>query len=497
MIFTAGDFNISGKFRALSAALTAAFALFALKRLLLGSAPLQYPPPVIPRATFGNGFSRRPSFNTYYHQYESPQDMVIPRHYGREVATESLIGKVTILFNEKDPTYIRALQTHEAHNQRFGYPMFVLRHPILENIWSKPAYLLAALLEEMRKPEGNRLEWLFWVDADTVLMNPKIPLDIFLPPFEYPHIHLLCTQDPRYINNGVFFLRVHPWSIKFISAIIASPVLRPEVKLEYRDQTAFGELLKEKEFGGNYILVPQRWFNAYQRELDDDQQRGFQINRGDLLVHFPGVPHRDKRMRSFIDRAERHLPEWELEVGNTTLPREITEFWAQEHEKLARTRDEAVKLAEEAEVLVKRTEGWLERFSGLMVEGASRDRILLAVDALKRVLYEREDDVGALTNAIGNLRQASGEILQPFMEAAGKDLTKRVYAAVVAGRDTLATVDETKHTELIEEVKAKIAAMNELVVKAPEDIDNIERKLAELQNAAGREEVGKVEEKVE
>ena len=86
--------------------------------------------------------------------------MVIPRHYGREFASESLIGKVTILFNSKDPTYIRALQTHEAHNQRFGYPMFVLRHAILENIWSKPAYILAALLEEMRKPKGNRLEWL-------------------------------------------------------------------------------------------------------------------------------------------------------------------------------------------------------------------------------------------------------------------------------------------------------------------------------------------------
>ena len=161
-MFNAGDLNFASRTRALSAFVTITLALLTLKRLLYDNSQLQYPPPTIPRATFGGMFSRQPSFNTYYHQYESPQDMVIPRQYGREVATESLIGKVTILFNSKDPTYIRALQTHEVHNQRFGYPMFVLRHPILENIWSKPAYILAALLEEMRKPEGNRLEWLLY-----------------------------------------------------------------------------------------------------------------------------------------------------------------------------------------------------------------------------------------------------------------------------------------------------------------------------------------------
>ncbi|KAL9129277.1 MAG: hypothetical protein Q9217_002224 [Psora testacea] len=421
--------------------------------------------------------------------------MIVPRQYGREVATESLIRKVTILFNGKDPTYIRALQTHEAHNQRFGYPMFVLRHPILENIWSKPAYILAALLEEMRKPEGNRLEWLFWVDADTVLMNPKIPLDIFLPPLEYPHIHLLCTRDPRYINNGVFFLRVHPWSISFISAVIAFPILRPEVKLEYKDQAAFGELLKEKEFKNNHIIVPQRWFNAYQRELDDDQQRSFQINRGDLLVHFPGVPHRHERMRTFIDRAERHLPEWELDVANTTLPREIEEFWIQEHQKLAKVRDEAVRVDEEAEALVKSMEGWMGRF-GRELEGEKEESIRDAVEALKRTLYERGDDVDAVKEAVAKLHEASRP-LQPLIETVGKELTKKVYAAIVAAKDTLARVEETKHKEFVDEMNSKIAAINEVIVKAPEDIESVEGRLENLEKVnvklrvAGRKDDGR------
>ena len=243
-----------------------------------------------------------------------------------------------------------------------------------------------------------------WVDADTVLMNPKVPLDIFLPPPEYPHIHLLCTRDPRYINNGVFFIRVNPWSINFMSAILAFPTFQPDVPLEYKDQTAFGELLKHPAFAKNHILVPQRWFNAYQRELDDDQQRSFQINRGDLLVHFPGVPHRDEKMRGFIDRAERHLPEWELEVGNTTLPREIEEFWVKEHEKIAKRREEAVKVDEEAEVVVKSMEGWLGKFWGDMDDG-DLEKIRINIDGLKRVLFEREDDVEAVRDGIGRVHE--------------------------------------------------------------------------------------------
>lgn len=105
-------------------------------------------------------FSRfRPlKFSTY--RYEAPQDLVIPQWQGREVQAESLIGKVTILFHGKDPTYIRAIQTHQVHNRLHGYPLLALRHAILDGIWSKPAYILAVLLEELRKPDGQRLRWL-------------------------------------------------------------------------------------------------------------------------------------------------------------------------------------------------------------------------------------------------------------------------------------------------------------------------------------------------
>ena len=98
-------------------------------------------------------------------RYEAPQDLVTFPGQGNSVDSESLIGKVTILFHGKDPTYVRAIQTHQAHNRRFGYPLMVLRHAILDGVWSKPAYMLAILLEELRKPEGHRLKWLLYAFA--------------------------------------------------------------------------------------------------------------------------------------------------------------------------------------------------------------------------------------------------------------------------------------------------------------------------------------------
>ena len=75
-------------------------------------------------------------------------------------ASLATIGKVTIIFGGDNPTYERALKTHEHHNRVHGYPVHVLRHGILNDVWTKPAYILSLLLKELTKPPGKRLKWL-------------------------------------------------------------------------------------------------------------------------------------------------------------------------------------------------------------------------------------------------------------------------------------------------------------------------------------------------
>jgi hypothetical protein len=74
-------------------------------------------------------------------------------------APKPSIAKVTIVFGD-NPVYQRALQTHEEHSRNFGYPMHVLQSEILDDVWTKPAFLLSIILEELVKPKTERLEWI-------------------------------------------------------------------------------------------------------------------------------------------------------------------------------------------------------------------------------------------------------------------------------------------------------------------------------------------------
>lgn len=78
------------------------------------------------------------------------------------MTTQAQVGKVHALFGEENPTYERALRLHELHSQRMGHPMFVLREKLLSGLWSKPAYILSILLEELARPEDERLKWLLY-----------------------------------------------------------------------------------------------------------------------------------------------------------------------------------------------------------------------------------------------------------------------------------------------------------------------------------------------
>jgi hypothetical protein len=59
-----------------------------------------------------------------------------------------------------DSIYERTLETHKEHSRRLGYPLTVLRNPILNGIWNKLAILLSVLLRELEKPADQRLQWL-------------------------------------------------------------------------------------------------------------------------------------------------------------------------------------------------------------------------------------------------------------------------------------------------------------------------------------------------
>lgn len=274
----------------------------------------------------------------------------------------SKIGKLTMLHGPENPTYERALLLHGPHNTNHAYRMDILRNPLLPGMWSKPAYILSVILAELAKPEPDRLRWLFWFDADVVIMNPLIPLEIFLPPeHRDPHwrnIHLLVTNDHRGLNNGCFFIRVSAHSASLLAAVLSMPHYWPDVPLKHADQTALGIALEGSgDFRRAALHVPQRWFNAfagYRRNGINAAPVKYKANsvvEGDLLCHFAGNKKtRAETMAMWMDVAEGHLERWEKDVGETNYTREIEGFWEREAAREFQENERMAKMEENGEV---------------------------------------------------------------------------------------------------------------------------------------------------
>ncbi|KNG79896.1 galactosyl transferase GMA12/MNN10 family protein [Aspergillus nomiae NRRL 13137] len=246
----------------------------------------------------------------------------------------STVGKVTMIYGNNS-VYERALDTHKEHCRRLRYPLFVLRRPILDGVWNKYAILLSVLLQELEKPVDRQLQWLLWFDSDTVLMNPNMPLETFLPPAHLSDVHMLLTKDWNGMNNGVFFIRVHKWSVELLTAATAYPVVNPDVELYWPDQSALDNVFKENHyFSRSVVYCPLRWFNAYMRSPDGmainpDSPADLQVHPGDLLVHFPGTgqDHLGQTLGPYIAIAEEHRAEWEPTLESTHYTEETESFW--------------------------------------------------------------------------------------------------------------------------------------------------------------------------
>jgi hypothetical protein len=221
-----------------------------------------------------------------------------------------------------------------------------------------------------------------------MVLNPYTPLEVFLPPEsndELSNVNLLLASNWDGLNSGVFAMRIHPWTVSMLSAILAYPVYQAEKQKtdRFRDQSAFQWFLQAKdsplaetEMAGkeSWAEVPMRWFNSLPvnnaftkrwdwvfahnmtRELFDNgtdnvspDVKGGKINpwkvmQGDMIVHFAGSMNvRDSWMGPWLERAEARLPEWANATRQETLRMEAGIFWGVTAKDRVRARAWALK----------------------------------------------------------------------------------------------------------------------------------------------------------
>ncbi|KAH9859394.1 hypothetical protein IAQ61_011175 [Plenodomus lingam] len=241
------------------------------------------------------------------------------------------------------PAYALAIQSHMTHSTIHNSTVHMLCADIVPGIWNKVAYLQNLVSEELLKPERERLEWLFWADRDTLILDQCRPLSSFLPPKspEFDKVNFLAIHDAYGLNYGVFFIRVNTWAINFFYNILSYPYYKPQDELIFAEQSAAARLLEaDPKYGDHFARVPWYWFNAYPMDDDNgtipyvsnvhpDEYEYFRPRKGDFLAHFAGHGKRLEEMVTWAYALEKVGDVWvnKEEEERRDVTSDIGNYW--------------------------------------------------------------------------------------------------------------------------------------------------------------------------
>lgn len=251
-------------------------------------------------------------------------------------------GFASISTGKTADAYQKAIQSQMFASAVKGSSFHILCEELSDGAWNKIAFLLNLVMNEMLKPEKERLEWIMWIDRDAILLDPCRPLSSFLPPNtdEYKDVNLIYNKDGFGLNAGVFIFKVSDWATDLFNTILAFRYYRPDVELVLAEQTALEKIINEDKWKKNVVQVPWYWFNAYPDEedsikkykegLEPENLEWFRARKGDYVVHFAGDNGRSGSGR---------MPDWLnmlQEIGNVyekhgyvrDVTEEVQKYWA-------------------------------------------------------------------------------------------------------------------------------------------------------------------------
>jgi len=160
--------------------------------------------------------------------------------------------------------------------------------------WTK----IPLILDTMEKTDA---EWIFWSDADSVVMNPAFRLEEFIDE-EYD---IIGSSDPGPpINTGQFFIRNCPWSRDFLKKVYSHTEC---IHHHWWENQAFiVEMETNPDLQKKLKIVPQRLFNSYPYNL------GIKVRyqKGDFIIHFPS--YRGDALKNAMEEYASKVAEEEL-----------------------------------------------------------------------------------------------------------------------------------------------------------------------------------------
>lgn len=200
------------------------------------------------------------------------------------------IALVTVVCGDeyKDTVKIGTESKRKYCNQQ-GYDFICIEEnldPSRELAWSK----ILAVLKVMENP---KYKWVFWVDADSIIMNTAIRVeDLIDEKYDF-----IINEDCNGLNAGVFLIRNCNAAKKFLQGVYDRPDAR---NFAWADTDAIEwELKDKKEFATLTKKVPQRLLNSYPAETAGNNIAAL-FHDGDFIIHFASL--RGEQLRNLFEK---------------------------------------------------------------------------------------------------------------------------------------------------------------------------------------------------
>lgn len=220
-------------------------------------------------------------------------------------AIASRVGDVRVRRKEVRPEHILLLTSYtpniadygaisaenkRAYAERHGYGFRAVTEGFDPNrppAWSKIRFIADALGEYRH---------VFWTDADALIMNPEVRLETFVESGADIHITRALTPYPH-IQTGNFLVTRSPYARFFLWATWNATAF---IHHSTWEQAAMIYLM-DRYRSRRIKVSPNRLFNSLASVPDDPDP----YQKGDFMVHFPGVRNRGLLMERYAALCHR------------------------------------------------------------------------------------------------------------------------------------------------------------------------------------------------
>ncbi len=186
----------------------------------------------------------------------------------------------------------------KAYAERHGYDFLLYRQALdtyRPPAWSKILALQAHLPD---------YDWIFWTDADSLVMNPAKRLESIIRGRQQKDMILTWEVGAARINTGQWLIRNSRWSTDALAAI-ADPSCPNSRPLWFEQGALIDWLESDPRRWDRLAVLHPRVMNstpdvAYYPDLD---LRHCRYREGDFIIHFWPLARRQDEVRRMMERC--------------------------------------------------------------------------------------------------------------------------------------------------------------------------------------------------